>query len=81
MRTSVYPSFDHRFSFLYLASFKYNRLDKSQAMLLIVDLQEGLFQMARDFTPVNFMNNILAHAELGRVFNLPTILTTSAETG
>lgn len=26
-------------------------------------------------------NNIVAHAALGKVFNLPTILTTSAETG
>lgn len=26
-------------------------------------------------------NNILAHSALAKVFNLPTILTTSAETG
>ncbi len=30
---------------------------------------------------VAFKNNILAHAALAKVFNLPTILTTSADTG
>lgn len=46
-----------------------------------MDHQIGLFQLVRDFTPTEFRNNILAHAELGVVFNLPTIITTSVETG
>ena len=50
-------------------------------VLLVIDLQEGLFQMSRDNTPVDVKSSILAHATLGKVFNLPTILTTSAETG
>lgn len=50
-------------------------------MLLVVDHQEGLYQMARDQGPIAVKSNILAHAALGKVFNLPTILTTSAETG
>ncbi|KAI0633180.1 ycaC protein [Trametes polyzona] len=62
-------------------SFKYERLDKDKAMLLVVDHQEGLYQLARDVSPVNVKNNILAHAELGKIFGLPTVLTTSAETG
>ncbi|KAI8996228.1 Isochorismatase hydrolase [Trametes punicea] len=60
--------------------FKYERLDKEQAALLVVDHQEGLFQLARDHSAVNFKNNILAHAALGKVFDLPTVLTSSAET-
>ncbi len=62
-------------------SFKYERLDKDNAVLLVVDHQEGLFQLTRDHLPTEMKNNILAHAALGKVFGLPTILTTSAETG
>ena len=51
-------------------------------MLLVVDHQEGLYQLARDFkSTVEMKANILAHAALGKVFNLPTILTSSADTG
>ncbi|KAI0078023.1 Isochorismatase hydrolase [Panus rudis PR-1116 ss-1] len=63
------------------SAFKYERLDKNNAVLLVVDLQEGLFQMGRDANPISFKANILAHAELAKVFNLPTILTTSADNG
>ncbi|OBZ74394.1 Uncharacterized protein YcaC [Grifola frondosa] len=62
-------------------AFTYERLDKNNTVLLVVDHQEGLFQLARDMTAVNMKNNILAHAALAKVFGLPTILTTSAETG
>ncbi|THH32746.1 hypothetical protein EUX98_g1448 [Antrodiella citrinella] len=62
-------------------SFTYERIDKNNVVLLVIDHQEGLFQLARDQTPTNVKSNILAHAELGKIFNLPTILTTSAETG
>jgi hypothetical protein len=37
--------------------------------------------MVRDIGPEEYRNNILAHAAIGNVFSLPTILTTSAETG
>lgn len=50
-------------------------------LLLVVDHQEGLYQISRDQPSVVMKNNILAHAALAKVFNLPTILTTSAETG
>ncbi|KAH9851184.1 Isochorismatase hydrolase [Lenzites betulinus] len=62
-------------------TFKYERLDKNKAMLLIVDHQEGLYQLVRDSTPTDVKNNILAHAAIGKVFNLPTVMTTSAQTG
>lgn len=50
-------------------------------MLLVVDHQEGLFQIARDQGSTAMKSNILAHAALGKIFGLPTVLTTSAETG
>ena len=37
--------------------------------------------MTHDIQPDLFKNNIIGHAAIGKVFNLPTILTTSAETG
>ena len=61
--------------------FKYERIDKNNVVLLVVDHQEGLYQLARDRSPVDVKSSILAHAALGMVFSLPTILTTSAETG
>ncbi|KDQ49532.1 hypothetical protein JAAARDRAFT_642896 [Jaapia argillacea MUCL 33604] len=66
---------------IYAAAYTYERLDKNNSVLLVVDHQVGLFQLARDYTPTDFKSNLLAHAALGQVFNLPTILTTSAETG
>ncbi|KAH6905883.1 Isochorismatase-like protein [Coprinopsis sp. MPI-PUGE-AT-0042] len=57
------------------------RLDKSKAALLVVDHQVGLFELVQDINPAEYRNNIVAHAELGVLFGLPTILTTSAENG
>jgi hypothetical protein len=50
-------------------------------LLLIVDMQVGLYSLARDVDHVNYRNNMLAHAALGKLFNLTTVLTTSAQTG
>ncbi|KAI1790898.1 ycaC protein [Ganoderma leucocontextum] len=61
--------------------FQYERIDKDNAVLLVVDHQEGLFHLIRNHSPAKMKNSILAHAALGKVFGLPTILTTSAETG
>ncbi|TPX69070.1 hypothetical protein SpCBS45565_g02762 [Spizellomyces sp. 'palustris'] len=60
---------------------EYTRLDKKNAVLLVVDHQVGLFQLVRDYPPDQFKNSILAHAAIGKAFHLPTILTTSAEQG
>ena len=57
------------------------RLDRSKAALLVVDHQVGLFEIVKDINIIEYRNNIVAHAELGVVFDLPTILTTSAENG
>ncbi|TCD66051.1 hypothetical protein EIP91_001859 [Steccherinum ochraceum] len=61
--------------------FKYERIDKDKAVLLVVDHQEGLYALVRDANPTFMKNNILAHAELAKIFNLPTVLTSSTETG
>jgi hypothetical protein len=57
------------------------RLNKTDAVLLVVDHQLGLFQLVRDFAPDQFRRNIIAHAAIAKVFNLPIVLTTSAQTG
>ena len=59
----------------------YNRLDKDQAAVLLVDHQAGLLSLVRDFEPDRFKNNVLALADLAKYFRLPTILTTSFEDG
>ena len=59
----------------------YNRLDKDQAVVLLVNHQAGLLSLVRDFQPDQFRNNVLAVANLAKFFNLPTILTTSFENG
>lgn len=50
-------------------------------MLLILDLQIGLYQVARDWDPTLYRDNMIAHAALGKVFDLPVVMSTSAETG
>ncbi|KAH9475694.1 putative hydrolase YcaC [Psilocybe cubensis] len=62
-------------------TFKFERINKDDVALLVIDHQVGLFQLTRDIQADQFRNNVLAHAELAKVFNLPTVLTTSAETG
>ncbi|KAJ0417380.1 Isochorismatase-like protein [Aspergillus carlsbadensis] len=59
----------------------WNRLDKDNAALLIVDYQVGLAQLVRDHGTNDFRNHMLAHAALGKTFNLPVVLTTSSDTG
>ena len=61
--------------------FTYKRLDKNDAAMLLVDHQTGLLSLVRDIDPDKFKNNVLATADLAKYFNLPTILTTSFESG
>ncbi|QYT03294.1 Isochorismatase domain-containing protein [Trichoderma simmonsii] len=63
------------------SSYPYERLDKTKAVLLVVDLQDGLYNAVRDFEPVTYKESIIAHAAIGKLFDLPVILTTSAEQG
>jgi nicotinamidase-related amidase len=64
-----------------MSTFKYNRLDKNNAAVLLVDHQSGLTNLVQDFSPDDFKNNVLALADCARYFKLPTILTTSFEQG
>ena len=64
-----------------MSNFKYNRLNKDDAAVLLVDHQAGLLSLVRDIEPDAFKNNVLALADLAKFFNLPTILTTSFEQG
>jgi nicotinamidase-related amidase len=61
--------------------FKYRRLSKDDAVVLLVDHQSGLICMVQDFSPGEFKNNVLALADVAKFFKLPTILTTSFENG
>ena len=59
----------------------YKRLNKDDAVVLLVDHQAGLLSLVRDIDPDKFKNNVLALAESAKYFNLPAILTTSFEEG
>lgn len=60
---------------------KYVKLSKEDAALLLVDHQSGLISLVQDFSPDDFKNSVLALADIGKFFNLPTILTTSFDQG
>ena len=47
-------------------SFKYRRLDKANAAVLLVDHQSGLCNIVGDFSPDDFKNNVLALADLAK---------------
>lgn len=64
-----------------MSNFTYNRLNKDDAVVLLVDHQTGLISLVQDFSPNEFKNNVLALADVAKFFELPTILTTSFEQG
>ena len=49
--------------------------------MLIIDHQVGLMGTVRDTSPEDMYNNILLHATLGNVYNLPVVITTSTDQG
>lgn len=59
----------------------YKKLNKDDAALLLVDHQSGLISLVQDFTPNEFKNSVIALADIGKYFKLPTILTTSFDEG
>lgn len=59
----------------------WERINQNDSALLIVDHQVGLYGITRDMDPTVFRESILAHASLGKLFNIPVVMTTSAETG
>ncbi len=63
------------------SGFKYNRIQKDDAVVLLIDHQSGLISMVQDFSPAEFKDSVLALADIAKFFALPTILTTSFEEG
>ncbi len=58
----------------------YVRLDKNDAAVLLVDHRAGLLSLVRDIEPDKFKITCWRWVT-AKYFNLPTILTTSFETG
>ena len=60
----------------------YSRINKDDAVVLLVDHQTGLMSgLVRDYGVDEFKNNVLALAHTAKFFDLPVILTTSFENG
>ncbi|KAK4507582.1 hypothetical protein PRZ48_001317 [Zasmidium cellare] len=59
----------------------WERLNKNDSLLVILDLQVGLYSLARDFDATLYYNSMIAHAAIGQLFDIPVVMTTSAETG
>lgn len=56
-------------------------LSLDDAAVLLVDHQVGLLSLVQDYGPDEFKNNVLALAAAAKFFKLPTVLTTSFESG
>lgn len=59
----------------------YKKLSEEDAFLLLIDHQAGLISLVPDFSPDDFKNNLLTLADVGKFFNIPTLLTTSFDQG
>jgi nicotinamidase-related amidase len=62
-------------------SYTQTRFSTNDAALVLIDHQSGIMQMVHDYSPAEFRNNVMALAKLGKVFNLPTVLSTSLGQG
>jgi nicotinamidase-related amidase len=59
----------------------YKRLDRENCVFLFVDHQAGLIQLVRDFEPHEFRTNVLGLTRLAEYYKVPSVLTSSFETG
>jgi len=59
----------------------YERLTPDNAAVLFVDHQTGLANGVADQSQPEFTSNVTALAKLAKLFNLPTVITTSAADG
>lgn len=64
-----------------MAGYNDERITSENAALLLIDHQSGIMQLVHDYTPAEFRSNVLALAKLGRVFDLPVVLSSSYEAG
>jgi nicotinamidase-related amidase len=58
-----------------------SRFSKDDLALLLIDHQSGTMQLNHDPSPLEFRMAAIALAKVGKIFNLPTILTSNYETG
>jgi nicotinamidase-related amidase len=57
------------------------RFSPDDTALVLIDHQSGIMQLVHDYSPADFRNNVIGLAKLGKVFKLPTVLTTSLGQG
>ena len=62
-------------------SYTKTRFSANDTALVLIDHQSGIMQVVHDYSPAEFRNNVIALAKLGKVYNLPTVLTTSLGQG
>jgi nicotinamidase-related amidase len=62
-------------------SYTKTRFSASDAALVMIDHQSGVMQLVHDYSPAELRNNVVGLAKLGKVFKLPTVLTTSSDQG
>ena len=58
-----------------------NRLSPENAALLLIDHQTGISNGIADINQTEFKNNLIALAKVGKMFGLPSVITTSAANG
>lgn len=57
------------------------RFSKDDAALLLIDHQSGIMQLVHDYSPAEFRSNVMALGKIGKVFDLPVVLSSSYESG
>ena len=62
-------------------SYTKSRFSPNDSALVLIDHQSGIMQLVHDYSTAEFRNNVIALAKLGKVFKLPTVLTTSLGQG
>jgi nicotinamidase-related amidase len=58
-----------------------DRLTPENAALLLIDHQAGISNGIADMNQLEFKNNLIALAKIGKIFGLPSVITTSAANG
>jgi nicotinamidase-related amidase len=62
-------------------NYKENRISTYNATLVLIDYQVGTIQAANGVSADEFKSNVLALAKLGKIHELPTIITSTGYTG
>src|SRR5919205_2426152 len=64
-----------------MKSYTKSRFSANDAALVMIDHQSGIMQLVHDYSPAEFRNNVIGLAKLGKVYKLPTVLSTSLGQG